>query len=1248
MSFRSVRTSIRRTLLPSRIALAVIGATILALTTVAAPAQTASAKASHIQANFGKVPLSFEPNRGQTEASVQFLSRGQGYALYLTPSEAVLELQKPLPARTAGKLNAEPARQEISTLAMKLMGANHDAAATAEDILPGTVNYFTGNDKSKWQTALPTYKRIAYRGIYPGVDLVYYGNQRELEYDFVVSPAADAAQIGFEFTGATPKIDKKGDLVLAVAEGETRFHKPVVYQMAGDRRVPVEGGYEIADGKVGFALGSYDHSKALVIDPVLSYLTYLGGNQNELLNGIAADASGSAYVVGTTQSTNFPLQNAFIGTDPGGTNGNRAIFVTKFNSTGTALVYSTYLGGTGNTYGNGIAVDRGGNAYVVGYVDTGGYPVTPGAFQTICGGEHDAQANRVNGCTGAGQGDDGGVLTKLSPNGQSLVYSTYLGGDNFNSIQAVAVNAAGEAYVTGLTNARCGKPPYFPTNPNNNSVPYGCFPTTAGTAQDPTDIGGGGTQNFAFFTKFNATGTSLIYSSILGPNPFGPNGVTNPFAVAADTAGNGYIAGISTNTLLTTPGSYQPSIGSQAGGHAFVAKFDPTAQALIYSTFLTASVAGNGDQANGITTDGAGNAYVVGSTANCSFPTTAGAYQTQASFPPGTTTNCNAGFVSKLNPTGSALVWSTFLGNEATGNNNTTLNAVALGSDGSVYVAGFVAGTGFTVVNPVQTQTDFNAKALIARLNPAGSALLFSTTLGSTGVASDIATGIAVDPADNIYIGGQTNGFTLPVTPGAFQPTNNFARVNGTFTGFVAKIAPTITTTTTLTLVSGTVTAGQPVTFTAKVAGPAGTTAIPTGTVTFLSGSTTLGTGTLDATGTASYTTPSLNATTYNVTASYSGDSNFSPSVSTAQSLIVAPATATVTLTAPATAAPGASVTLAVKVTGSNGTPTGTVTFMDGTTALSTVTLSSGAASFTTTAFAIGSHSLTVSYTGDSIFGSATSSTQTLVVGLVVPTVTLTAPATAVVGASVTLSASVAGTSGTPTGSVTFTDGSTVLSTVTLSSGTASFTTTALTIGTHTITASYSGDATFSPATSAATTVTISVASTISFAAAPASLTIAHGASGSVVITGTPVGGFTGTVTFACGTLPAGASCTFAPASLVFSGNNAAASTTLTFATSLTTTGSLRNLPGAGALGGIVAAVLLMPFAFRRKRFSLGSRLLLLLVLVSGSVSMLGLSGCSGGLKTTTITTAPGLYVVPVTVTAGTTVSTLNLSITVQ
>ena len=1257
----------------------------LAITSIACAAATppppAPVGAARLDRDFGKVPLSFEPNRGQVDSQVQFLSRGQGYALYLTPGEAVLQLQKPTAKETSLGKDGRPVPQpapETSTLRMTLVGADAKAAVSGEQPLPGTANYFVGNDSSKWHAALPTYKRVSYKSVYPGVDLVYYGNQRELEYDFIVAPEADAAKIALQFTGANPVVDKAGDLVLSVQGEEARFHKPVVYQLDGDRKLAVEGSYQIADGKVGFALGAYDHSKALVIDPVLSYLTYIGGSSNDLLNGMAIDSAGSVYIVGTTNSTDYPVKNAYKATDPNviAAPNPLAIFVSKFNATGTALVYSTYLGSSEYTYGNGIAVDSGGNAYVVGYTAYGDYPVTSGAFQTLCGANNTIPQGspagvRANGCVGAGQGDSGGLLTKLSPSGTSLVYSTYLSGNNYNEIKAVAVNSAGEAYVTGATNSFCPDPPYNANGTGYQS--YYCFPTTTGTAQSPTNRGG--TIGDAFLAKFDAAGANLLYSSILGGtfNPgYGSSAVG--YAVAVDAAGNGYIGGSATFPLLTTAGSYQPAITSQTGVRGFVAKFNTTSKQLLYSTFLSGTTAGGSDTVYGIAADAAGNAYLAGSTAQCTFPTTAGAYQVQASYPPGTTTNCNAGFVTKLNPSGSALVWSTFIGNEpAPANNSTQLNAITLGNDGSIYVAGQAGGYGYSVLNPVVPQTNTSRVPVITRLNSTGSSLLFSTTLSGTAASSDAATGIAVDPAGNIYVGGQTNSFTMPVTQGAFQTTNKTPGGNA-YTGFVAKIAPLSTSTTTLVVSPASASFGQTVTLTATVAGPQGGS-VPTGTVSFKNGSTTLGTGTLNSSGVATFTSTTLAPNTCSITAVYAGDSGYSGSTSTAQPLTVAAVSTTTVLTiTPAATFTGQTVTISAKITPVSGSaiPTGTVTFKNGSTVLSAVAVdSTGKAVLTTSSLGVATYSITAAYSGDATFATSTSSAGALVItASLSTTTTLSASATsAVVGTGITFTAQVSPASGSivATGTVTFKDGSTALGTGTLDgTGKVTYVTSALTVSTHSITAVYGGDTGNNSSTSAALTITITAAApdfTLSLTATSGNASLKQiNAQATPLVrlatttaTVTPLNDFNAATTFSCSGLPSNSTCAFSPATLTPSGSPITSTVTITtdvvkanliqgvVSSNTTNSNPARKSPFLPVGGSAIVLGLLCCTGFGGHK-ALRNLTRCLVAFFTLATLTLSITGCG---DTPVVKTPAGTYNVVVTATAGATIHNATYTLTV-
>ena len=470
---------------------------IVAVATSSAIRASVAATKLHAIDLYGKLPLSFEPNQGQTDPQVKFLSRGPGYSLFLTSTEAVLALRKPdhqgdaKPPRSL-KI-ARPAvkaahQAEASALRVTLVGANGKARSEGIAPVAGRSNYLIGNDPKKWRTDVPNYGKIAYRNVYPGIDLIYYGtDQRQLEYDFIVAPGADPKAIGLRFSGAKGlRINDKGDLVIAVGGGEVIHHAPAIYQESGGKRQPVAGKIAFRGRDlIGFDVASWDRDRPLLIDPVVVYSTFLGGSGPDAGSAIAVDASGDAYVTGYTESLNFPVTaGAFQTTQPGVDNA----FVTKLNPSGTALVYSTYLGGNHYDVGNGIAVDASGDAYVTGYTGSANFPTTAGAFQTT---------------NNAANGSPNGFVAKLNPAASgtaSLVYSTYLGGSatragDGDSGQGIAVDASGDAYVTGYT---------YSTN----------FPTTAGAFQ--TTLRGGSN---AFVAKLNpaASGTpSLLYSTYLG------------------------------------------------------------------------------------------------------------------------------------------------------------------------------------------------------------------------------------------------------------------------------------------------------------------------------------------------------------------------------------------------------------------------------------------------------------------------------------------------------------------------------------------------------------------------------------------------------------------------------------------------------------------------------------------------------------------------------------------------------------
>jgi hypothetical protein len=620
---------------------------------------------------------------------------------------------------------------------MKLLAANPAAAVIAADELPGKTNYLIGSDPKKWRTDVPNYAKVECRSVYPGIDLVYYGNQRELEYDFVVAPGAapDAIQLDFQTDHgqSTPRnplrIAENGDLVAPIEGGEVRVHKPVAYQLdAAKQKRYIAAGYALRPSGVLFALGAYDRTRPLVIDPVLGYSTYLGGandENDESYGEIAVDLHGNAYVTGDTDSYNFPtknpLQPAHAPTD------DSDAFIAKLSADGSSLVYSTYLGGNGMDSPGAIAVDLAGNVYVAGNTLSTDYPVTPGAFQTTYKG------------TGVHLYGDG-FVTKLNANGSSLVYSTYLGGSSDDYVDGIALDLAGFAYVTGTTSS-------------------GDFPSTPGAFQ--TKFGGNGAGSFgdAFVAKLNAKGTGLVYSSFLGGSDD-----DGALGIAIDVFGNAYVAGSTNSTNFpVTPGAVQTIFGTNWDG--FVAKLNATGSKLIYSTYLGGS---DYDQCGPVALDGFGNAYVVGNTFSTNFPVSAEAFQ-KVFHGSGPRVDGD-GLVAKLNATGSKLIYSTYLG----GSGDDYPTGLVVDFLGNAYVTGWTNSIDFPVT-PGAFQTVFGGigptlygDALLTVLNPEGSALRYSTYLGGTG--DDRAAGIARDLAGNIYLSGATNSADFPVTPGAFQP----------------------------------------------------------------------------------------------------------------------------------------------------------------------------------------------------------------------------------------------------------------------------------------------------------------------------------------------------------------------------------------------------------------------------------------------------------------------------------------------
>ncbi len=737
--------------------------------------------------DYGKLPMSFEANRGQADERVEFLSRGNGYTLLLTADEALLratgesqEKSSPSDADAPRLLDKQsPAR--LPSVSLKLVGHTNRPRAEGADPLPGKSNYFLGNNPAKWRTNIPNYSRVQYHDVYPGIDLVYYGNQGHLEFDFIVSPGSDPHLINLAISNATGEspveINDDGDLVMHTEGQSIRFEKPVVYQNDRDGRKHVVDARYVVQGanagssknssEVAFEIGKYDSSQPLIIDPAVSYATLLGGSRFDAAGGIAVDASGNAYVTGIACSANFPVtKRAFQTVQPSPRRPAIAfcedsgdVFVSKLNASGSALLYSTYIGGTDNDAGFRIALDSTGNAYVTGITTSADFPVTRGAFQTSLGGG-------LCGFSVPFLCPDG-FVTKLNPTGSALVYSTYLGGNNDDFASAIAVDSSGDAYITG-----------YATSTN--------FPVTPGAFQ--TAASG---QGDAYVVELNATGSAEVFGTYLGGN-----GRDYGAAIKVDASGV-YVSGSTqSSNFPVTSGAFQTTFGGSGTspcndldplcGDAFVTKLKSDGSGLIYSTFIGGS---NDDAGLAIAIDSSRSAYVTGETASTNFPTTANAFQKQKAADGCTITPCTDAFIAKLNATGSALTYSTFLG----GTDNDRAVDIAVDSAGNAWVAGGTWSKNFPLTANAFTAgvVSPNTISFVTNLKADGSALLFSSLLGSNfGGGFSSAAALTLDSTGKIYVAGVSNDYpNFPTTPGAVQTQN----AGGPGDAYVVQIAPLIT-----------------------------------------------------------------------------------------------------------------------------------------------------------------------------------------------------------------------------------------------------------------------------------------------------------------------------------------------------------------------------------------------------------------------------------------------------------------------
>ncbi len=684
---------------------------------------------SKVKAAYSQLPVYFEPNQGQADSRVKFLCRGLGYNLFLTDTESVLVLEharsnsKKTPIGLRGPRGLRLGRNDHikrEVVRLQLEGAQTPSAIEGLDKLQGVSNYFIGKDPRQWHSNVSQYARVRLKNIYPGVDVVYYGNFGKLEHDFIVSPGVDPSCVRFALKGVKEThLDAEGNLVLKTACEQFSLKAPLVYQQLDGHRKIVRSQYHLAGQQVVFSVSDYDKKYPLVIDPVLDYSTYLSGSNingdREL--GLAVDGSGDVYISGSAISTNFPTTaGVYQSTDPMANNYH--VYVAKFDPTQTganSLIYSTYLGGSGTDDGNGIAVDSSNNAYVIGETTSSNYPTTGGAYQT------------------ANWGVTNAFVTKLNPTGSSLVYSTYLGGSAVDDAINIALDSSNNAYVCGQSTSTD-------------------FPTTAGAFQttnnQSTGFGNG------FITKVNSTGTGLIFSTYLGGA--GPDIVAG---ITVDSSDNVYVAGSAYSTNFpTTSGAFQTANSGFYDG--FVTKLNPAGTALIYSTYLGG---GSLDYAFRVVVDVNGYAYVTGYSSSSNFPTTAGAYRT--TFPGAFYGDA---YVVKLNLTGTGLVYSTWLGGNSS-NSGDTGDGLAIDGNGDVYLTGTAASSNFPTTAGAYKTTATSTNAYLTEINPTGSGLIYSTYLG--GSSTDYGNGLALDSSGNVYVGGEVSSTDFPTTSGAYQST---------------------------------------------------------------------------------------------------------------------------------------------------------------------------------------------------------------------------------------------------------------------------------------------------------------------------------------------------------------------------------------------------------------------------------------------------------------------------------------------
>jgi len=726
-----------------------------------------------VNQDFGRIPLYFIANKGQAAARVNYYIQGKDKTIYFTSEGLTYVLNgrsaedgkdgsRDLRNRPLGKEDNKLQNRTDWVMKLDFVGANSNVHPSGEEKTEAVISYFKGKPE-EWKTGVPTYSRIIYRDLWPGIDLAYFGTQDRLKYEFIVHPGADPSRIRLAYSGINDlEVNGEGRLEVRTPVGVVEDDSPEGYQEADGKRVEVALRYRLEGSGInkietpesaalnkshiyGFEVGEYDRTRPLVLDPaVLIYCGYIGGSGDDFSYGIAVDGSGNAYVTGSTVSTQatFPVTVGpdLIYDDYGDA------FVAKVNSAGTALIYCGYIGGSDTDSGHSIAVDGYGSAYVTGMTTStqATFPLTVGPDLTFNGGLYDA------------------FVAKVNSTGTALMYCGYIGGLSSEQGRSIAVDGSGNAYVTGYTYST-----------------QATFPVAVGP--DLTYNGGGD----AFVAKINSAGTALIYCGYIGGS-----GDDGGEGLAVDGSGNAYVTGSTESTQATFPVIVGPADLTYNGGYsdAFVAKVNSTGTALFFCGYIGGS---DDDRGYSLAVDGSGNAYITGTTESTqsTFPVTVG--------PDLTYNGLVDTFVAKVNSTGTALLYCSYIG----GSGDDRGYGIAVDSSGNAYVTGYTSSTQATfpvTIGPDLTYNGGNFDAFVAKVNSAGTALLYCGYIG--GSDWDIGYGIAADVSGNAYVAGITGSTeaTFPVTVGPDLTHNDY------WDAFVAKVNFTISAIYTLTIAAGT------------------------------------------------------------------------------------------------------------------------------------------------------------------------------------------------------------------------------------------------------------------------------------------------------------------------------------------------------------------------------------------------------------------------------------------------------------